>query len=65
MQRYTDAITSMVDYLEHFPTDVEGWVHLANLYQSQGMSPQALFSLEEALLIAPNAWNVSHRELLV
>lgn len=63
MQRTTDAITALVDYVEHFPTDVEAWVELAELYQSQGLFSQCIFSIEEALLITPNAWNVSLRSL--
>ena len=63
MQRTTDAITALVDYVEHFPTDVEAWVELAELYQSQGLFSQSIFSIEEALLITPNAWNVSSRPL--
>jgi Tfp pilus assembly protein PilF len=47
-----------VEFLESNPTDAEAWCELADLYQSQGMNAQAIFSLEEALLIAPNAWNV-------
>ena len=58
MKRVNESITCLVDYLDHFPTDVEGWVQLAELYHLQGLSAQAIFSLEEALLITPNAWNV-------
>lgn len=46
--------------LEATPTDAESWCELAELYQSQGMGSQAIFSLEEALLIVPHAWNVGH-----
>ena len=59
MKRINEAIAVLVDYVDHFPVDVEAWVELAELYQSQGMFSQAIFSLEEALLITPNAWNVS------
>jgi len=58
MSRPVDAIEAIIFLLEASPTDAEAWCELAELYQSQGMSPQAIFSLEEALLIAPNAWNV-------
>ncbi|KAL4911639.1 hypothetical protein BDW74DRAFT_143353 [Aspergillus multicolor] len=61
MSRYTDAISSLVQLLEATPTDAEAWCELAELYQSQGMSLQAIFSLEEALLIVPYAWNVHAR----
>jgi tetratricopeptide (TPR) repeat protein len=56
--RPTEAIGALVDLLETSPTDVEAWCELSDLYQSQGLGLQAIFSLEEALLITPNAWNV-------
>ena len=58
MSRPVDAISALVEFLEAFPTDGEAWSELASLYLSQGMSRQAIFCLEESLLIAPNAWNV-------
>lgn len=59
MRRPQDAIEALVEFLETSPTDAEAWVELSDLYQSQGMSSQAIFCLEEALLNVPNAWNVS------
>ncbi len=59
MRRPADATEALAGYLESSPTDAEAWAELSDLYQSQGMSTQAIFSLEEALLIVPNAWNVS------
>ncbi|KKK25224.1 hypothetical protein ARAM_006399 [Aspergillus rambellii] len=61
LSKPTDAISSLVQLLDASPTDAEAWCELADLYQSQGMSPQAIFSLEEALLIVPHAWNVHAR----
>ncbi|KAB8232513.1 uncharacterized protein BDW43DRAFT_278777 [Aspergillus alliaceus] len=61
ISRPADAISSLVQLLKAIPTDAEAWCELADLYQSQGMSSQAIFSLEEALLIAPNAWNIHAR----
>ena len=58
LNRPSDAIATLIQFLDAIPTDAEGWCELADLYQSQGLSAQAIFSLEEALLIAPNAWNV-------
>lgn len=60
MSRSADAIAALVDFLDAFPTDAEAWCELADLYQAQGMSTQAIFCLEEALLVVPNAWNVRH-----
>ncbi|KAI9924167.1 hypothetical protein MW887_007407 [Aspergillus wentii] len=59
MSRPTDAITALIKLIETTPTDAEAWCELSSLYQSQGMYSQAIFSLEEVLLITPNAWNVS------
>lgn len=64
MSRIPDAISALVEFVEAFPTDAEAWCELADLYQSQGMSSQAIFCVEEALLIAPNAWNVSIRAFI-
>ncbi|OJD18583.1 hypothetical protein AJ78_01424 [Emergomyces pasteurianus Ep9510] len=61
MSRSADAISALVDFLDAFPTDGEAWCELADLYQVQGMSTQAIFCLEEALLIVPNAWNLHAR----
>ncbi|KAL1962285.1 hypothetical protein VTN77DRAFT_9828 [Rasamsonia byssochlamydoides] len=61
MSREEDAISALVEFLEAFPTDAEAWCELADLYQAQGMSSQAIFSLEEALLITPNSWNLHAR----
>jgi ER membrane protein complex subunit 2 len=49
-----------VEFLESNSTDAEAWRELAELYHYQGMIAQAMYSIEEALLIAPNAWNVCH-----
>ncbi|OKL61093.1 hypothetical protein UA08_03937 [Talaromyces atroroseus] len=61
LNRHEEAISAMVDYLEAFPTDAEAWCELADLYQSNAMSAQAIFSLEEALLVTPNSWNLHAR----
>ncbi|KAJ5664764.1 hypothetical protein N7462_011577 [Penicillium macrosclerotiorum] len=61
LNRPSDAIASLVQLLDAVPTDAEAWCELADLYQSQGLGSQAVFSLEEALLIAPNAWNIHAR----
>jgi ER membrane protein complex subunit 2 len=59
MSKQADAISAMVELLDAFPTSTEAWCELADLYLEQGMCAQAIFSLEEALLITPNSWNVS------
>lgn len=58
MGKPQEAIGSLVHFLEPFPTDTEAWCELSDLYHSQGLYTQAIYSLEEALLQAPNAWNL-------
>jgi tetratricopeptide (TPR) repeat protein len=53
-----EAITQLVGFLDASPTDAEAWAELADLYLSQGLTEQAIFSLEEVLICQPNAWNV-------
>lgn len=55
----TEAIAALNEFLISSPTDAEAWAELADLYASQGLYPQAIFSLEEVLLVTPYAWNVS------
>lgn len=61
MGRRQGAIANLVDFLDSFPTDVEGWSELSELYYSEGLVSQAIFSLEEAVVITPNAWNLHAR----
>ncbi|EXJ65001.1 hypothetical protein A1O7_01340 [Cladophialophora yegresii CBS 114405] len=56
-----DAISDLVQFVDSFPTDMEAWCELSDLYHSQACIPQAIFCLEEALIIAPNAWNLHAR----
>lgn len=53
-----EAVTALVELLDYSPTDAEAWSELADLYLLQGLYPQAIYSLEEVLLVTPNAWNV-------
>lgn len=65
LSRPTEAISSLIQLLGATPTDAEAWCELAELYHSQGMGAQAIFSLEEALLVVPHAWNVSYDSIKV
>lgn len=58
MGRVSEAASSLVQLLEFSPTDAEAWSELADIYFSQGQYPQAIYALEEVLVLAPNAWNV-------
>ncbi|KAI9733067.1 MAG: hypothetical protein M1834_003613 [Cirrosporium novae-zelandiae] len=61
LSRPADAIAALVKLLDASPTDAEAWCELSDLYVSQGFMAQAIFSIEEALLIVPNAWNIHAR----
>lgn len=61
LKQYDEAISLLVEFLEIYPTDAEAWCELADLYESQGLSSQAMFSLEEALINMPFAWNIHAR----
>lgn len=65
MGRTSDAVSSLVQFLSFSPTDGEGWAELADLYLTQGMYQQAIYALEEVLVMAPNAWNVGTSPPLV
>lgn len=58
MGKPTEAIHALTKFLDVSPTDAEAWAELSDLYVSQGLYSQAIFALEEVLLITPNAWNV-------
>ena len=64
MSRTADAIAALVELLDASPTDAEAWAELSDLYATQNMYAQAIYSLEEVLLIMPNAWSVSPRYLI-
>jgi tetratricopeptide (TPR) repeat protein len=55
-----DAMIQLIALLKVSPTDAEAWAELADMYLGQGMLDQAIFSLEEVLLVQPNAWNVCY-----
>lgn len=64
LRKIPEAITSLNALLDASPTDAEAWAELSELYLSQGMYPQAIFALEEVLLVTPNAWNVSSHPIV-
>ena len=57
--KIAEATSQLVNLCEVSPTDAEAWAELASIYVQQSMFEQAIFALEEVLLIMPNAWNVS------
>ncbi|KAK3402739.1 hypothetical protein B0T20DRAFT_343976 [Sordaria brevicollis] len=61
MGRVSDAASALVQFLDFSPTDAEAWSELSDLYFSQGLYSQAIYALEEVLLLSPNAWNIHAR----
>ncbi|GFF16669.1 tetratricopeptide repeat domain protein [Aspergillus terreus] len=61
LSKPAEAISALVELLKAVPTDSESWCELADLYLSESMVSQAVFCLEEALLLVPNAWNIHAR----
>ncbi|KAF8892991.1 TPR-like protein [Infundibulicybe gibba] len=53
MGRTDKAIDELVQFLDIFYTDVEGWLELADLYSSCNQYTPALQALSHALLLAP------------
>lgn len=58
MGRIPDAIKALTSFLDASPTDAEAWAEISDLYLGEGLYQQAIFALEEVMLITPNAWNV-------
>ncbi|OTA04291.1 hypothetical protein A9Z42_0048440 [Trichoderma parareesei] len=61
MGRTAEASEALVQFLDFATTDAEAWIELSDLYLSQGLYAQAIYAQEEALVIAPNAWNLHAR----
>lgn len=59
--RTNEAITALTNLLDTSPTDAEAWAELGDLYLTQGVYDQAIYCLEEVLLVTPNAWNMHAR----
>ncbi|KAI0852242.1 TPR-like protein [Daldinia vernicosa] len=59
--RTPESVSVLISLLDISPTDAEAWAELADLYFSQGLYSQAIFALEEVLILQPNAWNVHAR----
>jgi len=59
LDKIPEAIIALNQFLDSSPTDAEAWAELSDLYVSQGLYQQAIFALEEVLLVTPYAWNVS------
>jgi tetratricopeptide (TPR) repeat protein len=61
MGKTSDAVSALISLLDVSPTDAESWSELADLYFHQGLYAQAIYALEEVLVLQPNAWNIHAR----
>lgn len=61
MDRKDGAIAALVDLVDVSPTDAEAWSELSQLYYESRLYAQAIYCLEETLLVTPNAWNMHAR----
>ncbi|KAK2598952.1 hypothetical protein QQS21_005557 [Conoideocrella luteorostrata] len=61
MDRLVEAASVLNSFLDTCPTDPEAWSELADIYVSQGLYAQAIYALEEVLVLSPNAWNMQAR----
>ncbi|PKI83227.1 hypothetical protein MVES_002925 [Malassezia vespertilionis] len=49
-----EATAELAEFVDTFPLDQESWLELASLYMQQNKYAQAVYALEELLLIAPH-----------
>ena len=61
MGQTADAIRALTNLVDLSPTDAEAWSELGDLYLTQGVYDQAIYCLEEVLVVVPNAWNMHAR----
>ncbi|KAK6350826.1 hypothetical protein TWF718_004011 [Orbilia javanica] len=61
LSKKSEAISALTTLIDLNPTDAESWSQLAQYYFEISMYPQAIYCLEEVLLILPNAYNVHAR----
>ncbi|KAL7625435.1 Inositol phosphatase SIW14 [Parahypoxylon ruwenzoriense] len=59
--RISESVSTLISLLDITPTDAEAWAELADLYFSHGLYSQAIYALEEVLVLQPNAWNIHAR----
>ncbi|KAI7648036.1 tetratricopeptide repeat domain-containing protein, partial [Hortaea werneckii] len=61
MGKVSESVQELVRLLDVSPTDAETWAELADMYAQQGLYEQAVYCLEEVLVVMPNAWNMHAR----
>ncbi|KAI1468464.1 TPR-like protein [Daldinia caldariorum] len=61
IDRTSESVSALISLLDISPTDAEAWAELADVYFSQGLYSQAIYALEEVLILQPNSWNMHAR----
>ncbi|RDA90573.1 hypothetical protein CP533_2597 [Ophiocordyceps camponoti-saundersi (nom. inval.)] len=61
MGRISEAVTALNALLDFNSTDAEAWAELADMHVTLGLYSQAIYALEEVLVLMPNAWNIHAR----
>ncbi|KAF3919388.1 hypothetical protein ABW21_db0206334 [Orbilia brochopaga] len=61
LNKKPEAIAALTALIDLNPTDAESWAQLAQYYFEITMYSQAIYCLEEVLLILPNAYNIHAR----
>ncbi|PHH81187.1 hypothetical protein CDD80_20 [Ophiocordyceps camponoti-rufipedis] len=61
MGRISESVAALNTLLEFDSTDAEAWAELADMHVTLGLYPQAIYALEEVLVLMPYAWNIHAR----
>ncbi|XWW96611.1 hypothetical protein V2A60_004588 [Cordyceps javanica] len=61
MGKIPESIAALNTLLEFHTTDGEAWAELAELYLEEGLYAQAIYALEEVLVLQPNSWTTQAR----
>ncbi|PMB67946.1 TPR repeat protein oca3 [Beauveria bassiana] len=61
MGKIQESIAALITLLEFNTTDSEAWAELADMYLEEGLYAQAIYALEEVLILQPNSWNTHAR----
>lgn len=58
MGKTSESIAALNALLEFNTIDAEAWAELAEMYLEEGLYSQAIYALEEVLVLQPNSWTV-------
>lgn len=58
MGKTAESIAALNTLLEFNTTDSEAWAELADMYMDEGLYAQAIYAMEEVVVLQPNSWTV-------